>query len=428
MLRQTAVVRGAKCESGAPSCELGKNVSGGHLNIRAAPRFATFAHLYIMAHSTEFFSEFQPVSKADWLARISKDLKGKALDELYWQLSGALRVDPFGHADDFPELPAPLNAGPLQWEICEDIDAADPAAANAQALEALNFGAESLCFQLTEPASSAFLRTLLEGVHPDFISLQFAGPGLAKNPGAVLATLEALAAERGLDPRALRGALRYDPAAAEGLQDWRYVADLLAYGREHFPGFTLLSVEGAGEWQGAAGVADELAALLKRANHYFKQFADRGMNPADAARALQLTVAVGASYFVEIAKLRALKLLWLNLLKAWGLPTAYPPLDVRFAPDAYAAEEYSNLIRATTMAMSAVLGGADRLAVRPFDAGTDAPSRPAGFGRRMARNVQHLLKMESFFTELHDPAAGSYYVEKLTLQLAEAAWTKFQAD
>ncbi len=80
------------------------------------------------------------------------------------------------------------------------------------------------------------------------------------------------------------------------------------------------------------------------------------------------------------------------------------------------------------MAMSAVLGGADRLAVRPFDAGTDAPSRPAGFGRRMARNVQHLLKMESFFTELHDPAAGSYYVEKLTLQLAEAAWTKFQAD
>ena len=381
-----------------------------------------------MALSTDFFSEFHPVSKADWLARITKDLKGKALDDLYWQLAEEVRVDPFGHADELPAPPAPLSAQPLQWEICEDIYAADPAAANAQALEALSFGAESLCFQLTEPATAAFIHPLLDGVHPDFISLQFAGPGLAKNPGAVLAALETLARERGLDPRRLRGALRYDPAAAEGLQDWRYVAELLAYGRENFPGFTLLSVEGAADWQGASGAADELALLLKRANAYLKQFAERGWSPADAAAGMQVAVAVGSSYFVEIAKLRALKLLWLNLLQAWGLPKAWPPLDVRFAPAAYAADEYSNLIRATTMAMSAVLGGADRLAVLPFDAGAENPSRPAAFGRRMARNVQHLLKMESFFTELPDPAAGSYYVEKLTGQLAEAAWKKFQTD
>lgn len=379
-----------------------------------------------MALPNDFFAEFSPVSKADWLARIAKDLKGRPLDELYWQLSDDLRIDPFGHADDLAAPAVPLTPAALQWEIAEDVDAADPAAANAQALEALNFGAESLCFHLPQPASSDTLRRLLEGIHPDYISLHFAGAGLAQNPGAVLAVVENLAREKSLDPGSLRGALHYDPAAAPGIQDWRYVADLIAHTREHLPGFRLLTVEGASEWQGADHAADELAALLRRGNHYLQQLSERSVSPSDAAARLLFSVAIGPSYFVEIAKLRAFKLLWLNVLKAWGADAAYPVLDVRFAPEAYVADENANLIRATTMAMSAVLGGADRLSIRPYDAGAENPARPAGFGRRMARNVQHLLKMESFFNELPDPAAGSYYVEKLCGQLADAAWKKFQ--
>lgn len=136
---------------------------------------------------------------------------------------------------------------------------------------------------------------------------------------------------------------------------------------------------------------------------------------------------LGKSYFFEIAKIRAFKLLWLNVLKGWGAPLRHPVVETRFQAEAYTDELYTNMIRATTMAMSAVLGGADRLTVLPYDAGREhqASYSPA-FSRHIARNVQHLLKMESFFSEIPDPAAGSYYIEQLTQQLAARAWTAFQ--
>lgn len=376
----------------------------------------------------DFFADFPPVSKADWLARITRDLKGKPLDELYWRLGADVTVDPFGHADDFPVPTAPLTAEAAGWEIGEDVEAADPAAANAQALEALEGGAEGLCFTLVAPPSADDLRQRLRGIYPDFIGLHFAGPGVAQNPGAVLAALDLLARERGLETSALRGSLAWDPVATAGLQDWRYLADLLDYGREHFLQFRLVTVDGTTEFRGTEHVTDELAALLRRGNFYLQKLAERGQAPADVAGQMQFSAAVGTSYFVEIAKLRAFKLLWLNVLQAWGVPPAYPVVEVRFAPGVYTDDLYTNLVRATTMAMSAVLGGAQRLTVLPYDAGREARTDyPPAFGRRMARNVQHLLKLESFLAEAADPAAGSYYVEKLTAQLAAAAWAKFQA-
>lgn len=375
----------------------------------------------------DFFAEFPAVSKADWLARVARDLKGKPLDELYWRLSAGVVVDPFGHADDFPTPPAPLSAPAPGWEITEDVSAADPAAANAEALEALEGGAEGLRFSLPALPSADDLRRRLGGIYLDFIGLHFAGTGVAQTPGAVLGALEQLARERSLDPRALRGSLAWDPAASAGLQDWRYLAELLDYGATNFPHFRLVTVAETAEFQGAEHAADALAALLRRGNLYLGKLAERGVAAAGAAAQIQFSVAAGTSYFVEIAKLRAFRLLWLNVLKAWGAPPVYPLVEARFSPEAYTGDLYDNLIRATTMAMSAVLGGAQRLTVLPCDAGHAAVERPPAFGRRMARNVQHLLKMESFFAETADPAAGSYYVEKLTVQLAETAWAKFQA-
>lgn len=382
-----------------------------------------------MALPSDFFTDFPAVSKADWLARIAKDLKGRSIDELYWPLSPDVTADPFGHADDFPVQPAPLTQAALSWEICEDVPDVDPAAANAQALEALRFGAEGLRFHLTAQASLDDLRQRLDGVYLDFIGLHFAGAGVAQNPGAVLGALGALASERSLKTSALQGSVTYDPASTGALPDWRYLADLMEHARDNFPAFRLIDIDGAAEWQGAAGATDELAGLLRRGHVYLQKLSERGVPVAQTAAQMQFSIAVGPSYFVEMAKLRAFKLLWMNVLQAWGAPRIYPVLDVRFAPEGYTADHNANLIRATTMAMSAVLGGADRLSVRPFDEGATVPGpHPPAFGRRMARNVQHLLKMESFFAEIPDPAAGSYYVEKLTTQLAEAAWTKFQAQ
>jgi len=164
---------------------------------------------------------------------------------------------------------------------------------------------------------------------------------------------------------------------------------------------------------------------VKRGNLYLEKLTERGLSPAEAANTLQFSIALGKSYFLEIARIRAFKLLWLNVLKAWGAPLDYPAVEAHFQPEAYSDELHTNMIRATTMAMSAVLGGADRLTVLPYDAGREAQATYSqSFSRRIARNVQHLLKMESFFHEIPDAAAGSYYIEKLTQQLAEKAWAE----
>jgi len=372
----------------------------------------------------DFFAEFPPISKAQWLERIAKDLKGKPLEDLYWHLGPALNVDPFGHADDQPSPPSPLSATSHQWEINEDMDAGTPTEANRQALEALAFGAESVHFHLAESNISDQMETLLNRIYLDYIGLQFSGPGVTSGPAAVLAVLAGIAGEQNVPLQNLRGSLDYDPMTNR-LTDWRYLSDLLQFSGETLPGFRCISVDGTSAFNGTEGVADELTALLRRGTQYLSQGVAYGLNPGDLVAQMQFSMHIGTSYFVEIAKLRAFKLLWLNVLNAWGLEPAYLVLDVRFAPGAYTDDLYTNMIRATTMAMSAVIGGADRITVLPYDAGReDQAQYPRAFGRRIARNVQHLLKLESGFEQVADPAAGSFYIEKLTTQLAEKAWEK----
>lgn len=372
----------------------------------------------------DFFAEFPPVSKAQWLERITKDLKGKPLEDLYWHLGPDLTVDPFGHADDQPTPPTPLSVAPVKWEINEDMDASAPTEANRQALEALAFGAESVHFHLAESSISDQMEVLLNRIYLDYIGLHFSGPGVANGPAAVLAALAGIAGEQNVPSQNLHGALSYDPMTGR-LTDWRYLSELFQFAQETLPGFRCLSVDGRSEFRGAEGVADELAALLRRGAQYLNQGAAHGLDAGQVAAQMQFSLHIGKSYFVEIAKLRAFKLLWLNVLNAFGVEPAYPVLDVRFAPNAYTDDLYTNMIRATTMAMSAALGGADRITVLPYDAGReDQAQYPRAFGRRIARNVQHLLKMESGFDQVADPAAGSFYIEKLTEQLAEKAWEK----
>ncbi len=370
-----------------------------------------------MSLPVDFFAEFPSVSKTEWLERISKDLKGKSLDDLYWHLSDAIRVDPFAHADDQPLPPLPLVETATGWAINEDVDQVDATAANIQALEALTFGAESLCFSVGELAS---LPTLLDRIHLDYIQLHFRGPAVDQAPAALLAALGRLAADQGVSTHRLSGTLHYDPLANAIAMDWRYLSDLFAQVESEFPGYRAISVcTGTESLDPLTG----LTHLLQRGNDYLRFGAEHGIEPARMAAQLQFDLRVGKSYYVEIARLRAFRLLWLNVLKAWEVPLTYPKLDVRFRSDAYTDELYTNMIRATTMAMSAVLGGADCLTVLPCDAGREAlAAYPQTFSRRIARNVQHLLKLESGFAELTDPAAGSYFLEKLTAQLATQAW------
>ena len=443
----------------------------------------------------DLFQAFPPVSKADWLRQITKDLKDKPLEDLNWHLPNGLVVSPFVHADDFERLPVALSDQPNTWEICEDLWVTDPIVANRQALDALEGGVEGLCFWLDRPLETAEFEQLFQGIHLDFIGLHFAGNAVSENPGMVLGLLENLLRQRGLSTTQLRGSLAYDPVPVSKVVDWRYLADLLEYAREKFPQFTVIQVstpelrsggglvqyplelcsgeglvqyplelrsgEGLVQYplerssgEGLVQHSPELRSggglvqyplelrsgegsvqhppeqssgvLLRNANIYLEKLSERGIPIKDIAAAMQFSVPLGKSYFLEIANLRALKLLWFNVLKAWDAPLVPPSIAVRYQPEAYSDDLYTNMIRATTMAMAAVQGGANRLTVMPYDAGREAlASYPQAFGRRIARNVQHLLKMESGLDEVADPAAGSYYIETLTRQLAEKAWEEF---
>ncbi|MBK9488574.1 MAG: hypothetical protein IPO07_07135 [Haliscomenobacter sp.] len=129
---------------------------------------------------------------------------------------------------------------------------------------------------------------------------------------------------------------------------------------------------------------------------------------------------------MEIAKLRALRLLWQNVLKAYGVQTSALEIAAHFAPASQDEHPNTNLIRAATQAMSAVIGGANQLYVLPSNASLH--ESPTPFTRRIARNVQHLLRLESHLDKVIDPAAGSYYIEKLTEELAHKAWAIFQQN
>ncbi|MBK7936145.1 MAG: hypothetical protein IPJ82_03315 [Lewinellaceae bacterium] len=379
--------------------------------------------MHTMKSGSDLFAEFPPVSKAEWIKKIVKDLKDRPLEDLDWQMPEGLRVSPLVHADDFQEPPLPMFSQSQPWEICEEVAAGDPAAANRQSLDALEGGVEGLQFHLEQTPDASFLAQMFDGIHPDYIGLHFSGPGVSGNPGAVLAGLESLAKTKGISTANLRGSLAFDPASAAGIVDWRYLADLLVYTREKFPGFKLVTIsastDGGGETQQGPG----LAPLLQKGNRYLEQLTHRGIPAAEAAGTMLFQISAGQRYFFEIARIRAFKLLWINVLKAWNAPLKYPDVAVCFNPAVYSDDLYTNMIRGTTMAMSAVLGGADHLTVLPYDAGRTAQATyPQTFSRRIARNVQHLLKMESGFDQVADPAAGSYYIEKLTLQVAEQAW------
>lgn len=380
-----------------------------------------------MATGTQLFSEFPTVTKADWLAQIAKDLKGRDPETLIWHLSEELPVSPLVHADDF-ETPLPPLDTRAGWEICEKIDASDPAAGNAQILEALSFGVQGLNIHFEKIPDAAELDRLLSNVHLNMIGLYLGGLGITANPGALLALLNHVASARGVDAKELRGGLLYNPGAASGIQDWRYLFDLIAYARVEFPKFTVVGIDGRNLHQGVSGTIEEIAGLLRRGHICMEKLIERGLEPWAAASQIVFTISIGTSYFAEIAKIRAFKLLWLHVLQAWDAPLNYPVIDAQLAEFGYSDDLFTNMISATTMAMSAVIGGVQRLYLPPYDNNREEQSPyPPAFGHRIARNVQHLLQLESEFDTLEDPAAGSYYIEKLTLSLAEKAWARFQA-
>lgn len=370
--------------------------------------------------ATALLADFAPVSGEQWLQQIHRDLKDRSSEDFIWSIPGGISADPFAHGYKSGEMPLPLSANAPEWQIAEKIAVAGVETTHAQVLAALEGGAEVLCLDVDADMDADAFLGYTEGVHADYIGWHFSGKGVERQPGAVFSCLEILCKERGLSASGLEGALYWNPVRADK-PDWRYVADLIEYAETCFPHFRIISL--SADFHAGDPVLG-LQQILSDAHTLLRELTRKGVSPERVLQRVQLETPVGKQYFVEIAKLRALHILWANWLKSQALPPQWPFIRAVFAPEAYDESLYTNMIRATTMAMSAVLGGARCLTVLPFNAVAVAQAEPhaLAFGRRIARNVQHLLKMESHLNTLADPAAGSYYIEQLTRQIAEKVW------
>lgn len=371
-----------------------------------------------MPDQIDLFKDFPAISKADWLEKITKDLKGKPLEGLQWSL-GDRTIAPFLMESDFDTLPRAIATGSVTnaWEISEDICCTDVAVASSQTLEALSGGLDAPRWLVETPDICTTLPGILQQVNPDMISMHFLLAEGAVDSFDFRDCLVNWLRQQG-PLVSIKGSIQTPVMGKSERHLW------ITEGLSLLPAYTWVTIDGTIYFtQDLQSKALELANILADTQRIFGYQEAQGMDIALLAKTTQLTVGIGTDYFVEIAKIRALQLLWGNLLGAYNIGTPEPPFIWAItSPAGFSEDVHRNMIVATTQTMSAAIGGAGRITVTPSDATGKTSS---AFSRRIARNVQHLLMMEAHIDKVQDPAAGSYYVEQLTEVLAEQAWEIF---
>ena len=362
-----------------------------------------------MPKHKNLFDEFSPVSKEKWLKKVIKDLKDKPLADLSWQLEENLSIEAFYHPDDKignTKIQRDFSAN-NDWYIGEDFPVNDPAVANKRLLDALSNGVNAPRFLFENIPSADSFRLLFQDVIPVFIQTHFKINGTISDYISLIKNYNKYLQSKNINPAELSGSFQYTPQLNESSET------LITFCNRLFPTFKCLHLEVDKKSTALLGIVDELTKILQNADHLLQQL------DANQVPLIDFSIAVGKSYFVEIAKIRALRVLWDNLLNAYGVPNLPMSIDTYISTQSYDENENFNMIRSMTIAMSAVIGGVNRLTILPTD------QKGSAFSTRIARNVQHLLKMESYLDRVIDPAAGSFYIEKLTKLYAERAWEEF---
>ena len=370
------------------------------------------------------------MSTAEWQARLTRDLKGADPATLRWTLPDqGLTFEPFYHREALDALggaPSPLahaGRGFLNLPLIQVPANTEGALQIEQAADALARGADGIHFELAGDPAAFSVAYLAER-----IPLADTFIGFTACQGAVQ-LLEQLVKASPV-PGGLQGFLRFSPAPApEGAEqpDFRNTLRQCLLLACPYPAFRTLAVNGAFFGNRGATVTQQIAFSLNTAAALLADIPNADITAAEVADTLHLHVAVGTSFFPELAKIRAFRRLWATLLQGFGLPTegalTLPIYASTSSWNRTTLDPHVNLLRHTTEALSAVLGGANALTVAPFDGLFAAPNE---FSSRLARNLPVLLREEGGIGQVQDPAAGSYFIETLTDELAQAAWSAFQ--
>lgn len=360
--------------------------------------------------SDKLFNEFDAVTSKQWKQQIQYELKGADYNEtLVWESPEGIKVKPFYHIDEFRQGPAVAGKA-AEFTICQNIYVHDAEKSAGRAISTLKRGAESLRFTLeNENTDVAALLAKVPNSTPVYFYLPFLSIDFVKK-------LDAIAKERNTDFY-----VQLDPVgqlAKEGNWHTNLDTDIEALNTIAIacPNIHFLSVDSSLYQNAGANIVQQIAYTLAHANEYFNRI-------ATINRPVVLQVAVGTNYFFEIAKLRAMRTLF-NLIAAEYDHTFECHIIATPTKRNKTLYDYNvNMLRTTTECMSAILGGANTVSNLAYDA---LYHKDNEFGDRIARNQLLVLKHESYFDKVNNPADGAYYIEELTQQLAEKALELFK--
>ena len=395
--------------------------------------------------SEKLFTEFPPVPTEKWEEVITADLKGADYErKLVWKTGEGFNVRPYYRAENLEGIKfLGSQAGEFpyvrgthahnRWRVHQTVSVVCPKEANAEALKILNAGVDSLGFCIASADfSAADLDMLIKDICIPAVEITFCGEKMANVAELVLAKVE----KEGIAKEDVRIAFCIDPlvkglsskgdfCSPNGEKCIARIVELIHKTKE-YKHVRIVTVAGQTFGNSGSTIVEELAFTLSAGHDYLVRLTDAGLDVDAAARKLRFSFSVSSNYFMEIAKFRAARMLWANIVKGYG-PAKNCACKMQIHAETSrwnqtVYDPYVNMLRGTTEAMSATIAGVHSLEVMPFDASFENPTE---FSKRIARNVELLLKNESHFDQVVDPAGGSYYVENLTQSIAAEAWKLF---
>lgn len=395
----------------------------------------------------KLFAEFPPVSTEQWEQVIIKDLKGADYEKkLVWRTQEGFNVRPYYRAENLKDVKH-LGTNPgcfpfvrgtkdsNDWLIRQDYCACEGnyAEANAQALDGLSKGvtAVGFCIDGKKAISEEQMQTLLKDICMESVEVNFTGCCCATVE--IIKSFLSVAKARGVKPEKLKASFDFDPlrvlnqtgafCSDKSMDQLKDVVDAV----KDYPHIRVIGVEAYSFNDAGSSLVQELGFGLAMGSEYLNKLTEAGVSADEAAKRIKFTFAVGSSYFMEIAKFRAARMLWANIVKAYGATSeCSEKIKIHAVTSSWnqtVYDAYVNMLRGTTEAMSATIAGVDSLEVLPFDYAFRAPGE---FSNRIARNVQIILKEESHFDKVVDPSAGSYFIENMTEAIGDNAWNIFK--
>lgn len=403
----------------------------------------------------KLFVDFPPVSTPEWMEVITQDLKGADFQKkLVWRTNEGFNVNPFYRAEDIEGLKSADNLpGEFPyvrstrkdnvWYVRQEINVTDFAEANKKAVGLMKKGVTSFGFQLPKNALSAEnMEILLKGISPEEMELNFS-TCISRTIELAQLVVDYLRSQS-VDLMKCFGSVAFDPfrkVLKKGIDPINWVEQSVEIVKimAPLPRYKAIAVTGDRMNNAGAYIYQELGFSLSYGKQVLEKLIEKGIDPALAAKKIKFEFGVGSNYFMEIAKFRAARWLWAEIVNAYnplcthdcdnkaedGTCRCAAKMNIHATTSRFNMSLYDpnvNMLRSQTEAMSAIIGAVNSLTVLPFDSTFETPT---DFAERIAVNQQLLLKEESHFDKITDPSAGSYYIETLTSAIAEQAWKLF---